>query len=231
MAAAMRVLVVQNAPLEGPGRLAVALSERAVPFDVVRAWTEPVPPLPPHGALVVLGGPMGAYESDAHPFLEREVALIRAYAAAERPVLGVCLGAQLAAHALGGRAFPGTAGYEAGWTPVTLTDAGRRDPVVAALAAAPGVFHYHGDTFVPPPGAALLASTPRYAEQAFRLGSVLAFQFHVEATPETAAAWIQHDEKWLASRDVDPVLAARAPAGAAAGLDRVLERVAAFLDT
>ena len=138
--------------------------------------------------LVVLGGPIGAYEEELYPFLADELRVIERRLAAGRPVLGICLGSQLMARALGARVYPGT-GKEIGWAPLQLTAAGR-DSCLAPLGGGAPVLHWHGDTFDLPKGASLLASTPRYKNQAFawqRHG--LALQCHIEATAAGLERW------------------------------------------
>jgi len=137
--------------------------------------------------LVVLGGPIGAYEENAYPFLLPELALLRQRLAAKRPTLGICLGAQLMARALGARVYP--AGVkEIGWTALTLTEAGERS-CLAALNGGP-VLHWHGDTFDLPEGATLLASTAVCAHQAFSVGDyALGLQFHPETTASSLERW------------------------------------------
>jgi GMP synthase (glutamine-hydrolysing) len=138
--------------------------------------------------LVVLGGPIGAYEDDLYPFLLEELAVIQRRLASGKPILGICLGAQLIARAMGARVYPGPA-KEIGWSAVTLTDAGCHGPL-AALEAVP-VLHWHGDTFDLPVGAVRLASTSICANQAFSVGrQVLAFQFHPEATGAGLERWL-----------------------------------------
>jgi GMP synthase (glutamine-hydrolysing) len=138
--------------------------------------------------VIVLGGPIGAYEDDLYPFLHDELALIGRRLAGGRPLLGVCLGAQLIARALGARVYPGAA-KEIGWSPLTLTDAGRESPL-RSLDNLP-VLHWHGDTFDLPEGAVRLASTPICANQAFAVGGrVLALQFHPEAAEAGFERWL-----------------------------------------
>jgi GMP synthase (glutamine-hydrolysing) len=138
--------------------------------------------------LVVLGGPIGAYEEDKYPFLLQELNLLERRLAATRPTLGICLGAQLLARALGGRVYPGPQ-KEIGWAPIELTEAGKQS---AAWHLENGpVLHWHGDTFDLPAGAELLASTAICKNQAFRHGnSTLAFQFHPEATAKNFEQWL-----------------------------------------
>lgn len=139
--------------------------------------------------LVVLGGPCGAHEGEQYPWLAPEIAAIGERLRAGRPTLGICLGAQLMATALGARVYPGTAGAEIGWGAVELSAAGRGGPL-AALEKVP-LLHWHGDTFDLPERATLLASTAAYPDQAFAIGDhALGLQFH----PEVDGAGIEH---WL----------------------------------
>lgn len=138
--------------------------------------------------LVVLGGPIGAYEEEIYPFLVDELDLIKRRLAGDKPILGICLGAQLMARALGAKVYPGPA-KEIGWAPLTLTDAGREGDLAGLDRVS--VLHWHGDTFDLPVGATRLASTPICANQAFALGRrVLAFQFHPEATETGFERWL-----------------------------------------
>lgn len=223
-----RLLVVQHEPSSPPGLLATAAAATGVELLVVEAPGEPVP-VAMDGAdgLVVLGGVMDADETDVYPHLARTMELLADAAARSAPALGICLGAQLAAAALGGRAYPGPAGEELGWTKVELTEAGRADPVVGALQEPVELFEWHHDTFDPPPGATILACGAVYPGQAFRLGSVVAVQFHPEVDGPLLAGW------WASSTPPPNYPIAEAVAGAArnqANATRLLEafcRVAA----
>ncbi|CAM5397251.1 GMP synthase [Streptomyces spiroverticillatus] len=137
--------------------------------------------------LVVLGGPMGAGETDAYPFLEEEMALIRAHLSRAKPLLGICLGAQLIAAALGAKVFPAEA-KELGWGRVDLSGEGAVSPLAALTGP---VLHWHGDTFDLPPGATHLASTPVCRNQAFAIGrTVLGLQFHPELRGSAVESWL-----------------------------------------
>ena len=137
--------------------------------------------------LIALGGPIGAYEEQLYPYLADEIAFIAQRLAAARAVLGICLGAQLMARALGARVYPGPA-KEIGWKPLSLTGAGR--DVMGPLARLP-VLHWHGDIFDLPEGAVNLASTDVCPHQAFQTGShALAFQFHPEAQSPGFERWL-----------------------------------------
>jgi GMP synthase (glutamine-hydrolysing) len=187
---ATRLLVVQHEPSSPPGLLATAAAATGVQLQVVEAPGRPVPvALDGADGLVVLGGVMDADETDTYPHLARTMDLVRDAAARSAPTLGICLGAQLAAAALGGRAYPGPAGEELGWTKVELTGAGRADPVTGALQEPAELFEWHHDTFDPPPGATLLAGGAVYPSQSFRLGSVVAVQFHPEVDGPLLAGW------------------------------------------
>jgi GMP synthase (glutamine-hydrolysing) len=137
--------------------------------------------------LAVLGGPIGAYEDDLYPFLTDELALISAALKAQKPVLGICLGAQLMARALGSRVYPGPA-KEIGWKKLTLSGEGQKH---LAPLNGPPVLHWHGDTFDLPAGAINLASTDICKQQAFAVGKkALAFQFHPEAQEQGFERWL-----------------------------------------
>jgi len=140
--------------------------------------------------LVVLGGPIGAYEENIYPFLRDELRLIERRLAAKRPVLGICLGAQLMARALGARVYPGPR-KEIGWAPLCLTAEGARGPLKHLAPDKTRVLHWHGDTFDLPQGAVPLASTEICANQAFGLGKhALALQFHAEAVGKNIERWL-----------------------------------------
>jgi GMP synthase (glutamine-hydrolysing) len=152
--------------------------------------------------VVVLGGPIGVYEEDRYPFLHEEMPALRARLAAGRPTLGICLGAQMIAKALGAAVGPGPQ-KEIGWGPVTLTEAGKAS-VLKPLADAP-VLHWHGDNAALPPGAIGLASTPACPNQAFAIGdTILALQFHIEADPTRIEQWLVGHATELGNAGIDP---------------------------
>ncbi len=138
--------------------------------------------------LITLGGPVGAYERADYPWIDDEMAVLSKYLRTGRPLLAVCLGAQILAQALGARVFKGAA--EIGWAPIELTAAGRHSVLKRTGEQGTPVLHWHGDTFDLPEGAQRLASTARCENQAFSIGSALAVQFH----PEVRACDF---ERWL----------------------------------
>lgn len=139
--------------------------------------------------LIVLGGPIGVYETDAYPFLTREIALLERRLARGRPTLGICLGGQLMAQALGARVYPGGI-KEIGWGRVDITSEGLASCLGPLAHDAARVLHWHGDTFDLPAGAQRLAFNAQYENQAFSYGRhALALQFHLEADPRQLEEW------------------------------------------
>jgi GMP synthase (glutamine-hydrolysing) len=152
--------------------------------------------------VIVLGGPIGVYERNAYPFIAREVAAIADRVAADKPILGICLGAQMMATALGARVAPGLH-KEIGWAPLTLTAAGEKS-VLAPLGATP-VLHWHGDNCELPADCSLLASTAHCPVQAFvRLPSQLALQFHLETDPARFESWLVGHTVELGKAGIEP---------------------------
>jgi len=152
--------------------------------------------------VIVLGGPIGVYERDAYPFIADEIAAIAARIAAEKPILGICLGAQLMAAALGGRVAPGPV-KEIGWAPLTLTADGRKS-ALAPLGAAP-VLHWHGDNCELPADCLHLASTAACPVQAFARSPLqLALQFHLETEPARFESWLIGHTVELGKAGIDP---------------------------
>jgi GMP synthase-like glutamine amidotransferase len=200
----MRVLVIENYPDATLGLLGVALGESGAECRLLRTHRGDALPGVTDGcdALILLGGVANALDDAGHPYLRDEVALVRAFAAEERAVLGVCLGAQLIARAFGAENILDRP-IEFGWHPVRTTKAGRADPVLSAIGESAPLFHWHIDTFTLPPGAVHLAASDQTAVQAFRIGrAVYGIQFHFEAGTEMVAWWNEVYAKEIA--DFDP---------------------------
>lgn len=180
------VLAIQHVPWEGPHRILHAFAGAEVKFVHPLAGD----PLPPHdepAGVIAMGGPMNVDDTGSHPALAAERAWLAEAVRREMPVLGVCLGAQLLARALGAGVRPGEA-PELGFAPVEFLDAD--DPVVGGLAPSTSVLHWHGDVFELPPGAQPLASSARTAHQAFRFRNAWGLLFHAEADAALVDAWL-----------------------------------------
>jgi len=183
-------VVAQHAPAEGPGLLAPVLGHAGVAVQVVRLDAGDELPAPHTlGGIVVLGGAMGVHDSTDHPWLVVERRWLADAVDDGVPVLGVCLGAQQLAAALGAAVRTGPA-PEIGVGEVELTDAGRDDPVLGPEGERLPVLHWHGDTFDILGGATRLAASDHYPNQAFRYGNlVYGLQYHLEVDDAMAEAW------------------------------------------
>jgi GMP synthase (glutamine-hydrolysing) len=185
---------IQHVPFEGPGAIAGGAARRGISLAACHPYAgDPLPDPERLDGLVVMGGPMGVSDTAEHPWLADELDLIRVLAAARVPILGVCLGAQLLAAALGARVYPGPRS-EVGAGSVTLTSDGRADPVLGAAGESElPVVHWHGETFDLPAGATRLASSAPYPNQAFRAGAcAYGLQFHVEVDEPLLDGWREH---------------------------------------
>ncbi len=181
-------LAIQHVAFEDTGYFGEFLAGQGYSLRSLEAPLVDLNPLDPlrEDLWIVLGGPIGVYDMGDYPFINAELEILRTRLQAGRPTLGICLGCQLMAAALGARVYPsGT--RELGWGPIQLSEAGRQS-CLRELEGLP-VLHWHGDTFDLPPQAELLASTDCCA-QAFRLGNhALGLQFHVEVTARDMERW------------------------------------------
>lgn len=187
----MRVHYLQHVEFEGLGRLASRFARDGWLVSCTRLFAgEPLPEPERVDLLVVMGGPMSVNDEEAYPWLIKEKSFIKDVIAQNRPVLGICLGAQLIASALGGRVYP-NAEKEIGWFPVC-----RVEPLQLDTFRFPEtieVFHWHGETFDLPEGCVHLARSGCCRHQAFQYGrSVIGLQFHLETTPESAQSLVEH---------------------------------------
>ena len=218
----MRVVAFRHVPFEGLGWIASALAAHQVEVEYADPYREgaPLPDVDGAAGLIFMGGPMSV--NDGLPWLRQEEGFIRRAAARGKPVVGVCLGAQLIARSLGARVYR-NAVKEIGWFDIRLTPAARDDALFTGLPAQETVFHWHGETFDLPPGAVLLASSDRCLHQAFRLGSnVYGLQFHPEVTPEMIADWCGQDANCGDLRELDRPIDPHLHAPRLAGLSRTI---------
>jgi GMP synthase (glutamine-hydrolysing) len=199
----MRVVVFRHDPSVGLGLIERALLERGIQITHADLYGDGTAAPETSGAsgLIFLGGPMSA--NDRLPYLEREIRIMREAAARGQPILGICLGAQLLAKALGAEVrrnpFP-----EIGWFEVRLTATGAMDPILGAMSPAETVLEWHRDTFDLPEGAVRLAGSRRCPNQAFRIGrNIYGFQFHLEATPDIILDWCAQETECGEGREPD----------------------------
>ncbi len=189
-----RALIIRHVPYEGVAGYRQPIEAAGYEIDRVDV-TDPgfaSLDLCEPDLLIMMGGPMGVYEQDRHPWIGCQLRRLGPRLAADRPTLGVCFGAQMIAAALGADVYPGPV-KEVGFHPIEIHDDGRESPL-RHLAGVP-ILHWHGDTFTLPQGVEWLASSHVYAHQAFRRGpNLLALQFHAEmGEDERFHAWI---EQW-----------------------------------
>ena len=182
------IYAVQHLSFEDLGSFEDACYALGFRVRYVEAGTEDLRKAFTHeGLTIILGGPIGVYETDDYPFLQDEIDLLKVRLEKKLPTLGICLGAQLIAQALEAKVYPGHA-KEIGWSTLSLTDLSNN--VLAALADTP-VLHWHGDTFDLPENAILLASSEIYPHQAFAIDNhVLALQFHLEVMADSLEKWL-----------------------------------------
>lgn len=188
----MRLLVFQHIDCEHPGRLRDFLKQDGVVWDAVELdQGEAIPDLDSYDALWVMGGPMDVWETDNHPWLTAEKEAIRHWVVdLKKPFLGICLGHQLLADALGGRCAQLTP-PEIGILEVELTEAGQTDSIFTGMPNRQKCLQWHGvEVIEPPDGAAILASLPACSVQAMRVGDrAWSMQYHVEVEDDTVDNW------------------------------------------
>lgn len=188
----VKVLVFQHVPFEILGTLDPLLRQGGYRVRYVNfgrdAYDEP--DLDNYNGLIILGGPMNVDMTDEYPHLETEVRLIRSAMDKGMPILGICLGAQLIAKTLGAKVYK-NAEREIGWYDVSLTEAGKNDPLMGHLEDTRPIFEWHGDTYDIPDGCVHLARSASCPNQAFRYGdNVYGFQFHMEVDAALVERWL-----------------------------------------
>jgi GMP synthase-like glutamine amidotransferase len=185
------VLIVQHAFHEHPAAVRRALESQAVRSLLIHPYKgESYPEIDEISGMISLGGPMGANDDSDHPWIPKEVALLKKCVLAELPTVGICLGGQMMARALGGRVEKHHT-QEVGWFPIDVNELGQKDPIAGAAGPNPTVYHWHGDTFYLPDGATLLATSLNCERQAYRYGKrAYGFQFHPEADHQLIHEWL-----------------------------------------
>lgn len=202
----LQAVVLTHLPFEDLGTLEPRLLERGFQIQTIDVTTAhfPLPQAASCDLLIVLGGPIGVYDAPAYPFLTDELDCIRRRLEAKEPTLGICLGAQLMAGAMGARVYPGERGPEIGWFPIQ-SPTGSTPPEWFKVLFRSGLhlFHWHGDTFDMPAGAICTAETQWYCNQAFSIENfALGLQFHPEVTAQGLERWYVGHAWELASRKI-----------------------------
>ena len=188
----MQVAIIENTRTTNHGQVGVALHEAGARIDLYKPWAgQPLPASVDADALVVFGGEQSALDDHSHPYLPTLAQMMAEYTAADRAVLGICLGSQVLARTFGGQNHLGAA-PEFGWCEVRLTEAGRVDPVLGVVPDQFPIYQWHSDTFSLPPGAVQLATSDGAAQQGFRLGrATYGTQFHFEANRAVVRDWLR----------------------------------------
>lgn len=186
----MKLLVIMHVESEGPGTLGAFFQSMNADIRTVRLYAGDILPAGPGGidAIISMGGPMNVYEEDKYPFLRDETSFLREAIHAGKPVIGICLGAQMIAKALGAQVTKSPV-KEVGWGKVTLSEEGQSDALFQGLPETLDVLQWHEDMFQIPEGGKLLAYSEGCPHQAFRYRNALGLQFHLEVTAEILLEW------------------------------------------
>jgi GMP synthase (glutamine-hydrolysing) len=183
------VLIIQNCQIESAGTVADYLSEHQILFDTIHNWRgDKIPDSTGYSAVISLGCPESVNDTGSHEFLKHLFSHVAATVRQDRPYLGICAGAQMLARVLGAKVETNPV-KEIGTFPVRLTAEGQADPLFAGLPAEFPAFHWHGQTFKIPFGAAHLAESDKCKNQAFRKGKAVGLQFHLEARSGDVPDW------------------------------------------
>jgi GMP synthase (glutamine-hydrolysing) len=202
----VKVLVLQHMGCEGLGGLEGFFDKQGI--DHVHVALHAGEKIPSdwdrYNGIIILGGPMNVYQEKEYPFLAEEDAILKKALANLKPMLGICLGAQLIAKAAGAKVVTGHR-KEIGWYDVNLTDGGREDLLFKGLPKSFKVFQWHGDTFNIPSKGTKLASSEIFPNQAFRVGNAYGLQFHIEVTEGIILDWLKEYDKEIGDSDyIDP---------------------------
>lgn len=197
-------LVLQHLEFENAGLIGNVLAKRGYELKNFDATRDDISAFPVNKAdiVIILGGPIGVYDGERYPFINQELKLIEKSLKSEKPVVGVCLGAQLIASVVGAKVQP-MGKKEIGFSSLQLTDEGQKSPL--ALISTTPVLHWHGDEFEIPEGAKRLAETGICPNQAFSYENILALQFHLEADLDYFEHWMVGHAAELSQAGIDPV--------------------------
>ena len=199
----MSVLICKNIETEGPGTIEDYLKTQEIPYKIVElSKGEKIPEPDRFGTFIIMGGPMSVNEDNRYPYIKEEEKLVMDFISQDKKVLGICLGAQIMAKALGSEVYKGSK-EEIGWYDIELTEDGLKDPYMKGLLLHQGtgdlrekfkVFHWHGETFDIPEGSKRLASSELYPNQAFKsMNKAYAFQFHIEVSKGMIYKWLKNE--------------------------------------
>jgi len=199
--------VFQNEKCEHLGVFSKILNENNISYQYIKLYEEEeIPNLNDYSAIIILGGPMNVYEERKYPFLKKENSSIKEALKINKPMLGICLGAQIIARAAGAKVYPAKR-KEIGWFTLNLTTGGIENDVFRGLERQFTVFQWHGDTFDIPSGSIKLAKSNLFPNQAFSIGkTIYALQFHLEVTKKMILEWVNRyeDELVTLKEEVDP---------------------------
>lgn len=203
-----RWVIIQQSSSETPGNLTRWLQEYDQDVEVIQAWHQSLfPAMEGAAGLVLMGGTMSANDKAGYPFFNQEIQIVKDWYRSDRPLLGICLGAQIMALALGRRVYPGEK-PEIGWFPITFREGDQLDPIFQGFTTGLHVFQWHYDTFDLPDTIRPQASSPLYRNQAFRVGKrAYGLQFHPEMNTDLILHWIDLHRKKLLR--LDPHLPAK----------------------
>jgi GMP synthase (glutamine-hydrolysing) len=201
----MNALIIKHVAIEGPGLFEYCLKQEKIPYQILNLTSGVhLPKLDGFTHIVFLGGPMNVYEEDRYPFLKDEDLFIKEAIQRGKAILGICLGAQLVAKALGAKVSKAPA-KEIGWYDVSLTEIGLQDPLFSNLPKTFPVFQWHEDTFEIPKAGKLIATSSPVPHQAFRYGEkVYGLQFHLEVTEEMIREWMETYEEEFKGLQLPP---------------------------
>lgn len=189
----MKIHYIQHVPFEGLGTIEKWTEENNFPVTGTKLYeSHQFPSMDSFDTLIIMGGPMGVYDEDKHPWLIEEKNFIKKAIEAEKKVIGICLGAQLIADVMGAKVYKNPH-REIGWFPLNLTREVLSSKAFEGFPVSPVVFHWHGDTFDLPDGSVLIGSTPACRNQGFILGDkIIGMQFHMDTTNKGAEDLIEH---------------------------------------